>query len=500
MRTFVFIGFGKGLADPNFDALFRWARSAFATSEYRHYRLCLRPEKALIESDFRMADRVYAISYGEHYTDLPKFLHGIRGQHSSPSSDGHTRQNSEPSHKSRKKGPGNAHASVDVPPGTSDEAVDGDFLTGARTVQIRIAQMFRIADLLVFPDNVRARRFREVVANPSKLRRALNRPWSLQLGDLGLLKPTARIADRFDEEFWRVSIPDFRVPTSQWLYLVPFEVNLSPHRFGMGCPDLSCLGATVAQGSPLLNNCQTNGLLRIYPPGVGVVRLSLTLGFRGAVHLPTLLKLARGVEELLFVGPNGDERPCENFLRDIVDEAAAALFVPSDIMEDRRWRPPETLITLFDEDGFRPEHHATELSRLLGLGCRAGISEEDSVERMAGALQSPHWIRDHVLYAVGRRSALSLVGHDFGGRIAEKARKMRDRLAETWELATVSAYATQSFVEDMHAVSTARQLSADWLPGGEKFAYLQSLVSNFHAALQASPWRRFSFKGRAQAC
>jgi SIR2-like domain len=39
MNSFLFIGYGAGLADPNFGALLRWMRRVFAGSEYRHYRL-----------------------------------------------------------------------------------------------------------------------------------------------------------------------------------------------------------------------------------------------------------------------------------------------------------------------------------------------------------------------------------------------------------------------------------------------------------------------------
>jgi hypothetical protein len=484
MRSFVFIGFGKGLSDPNFDALFRWARSAFGTSEYRHYRLCLRSEKALIESDFRMADRVYAISYGDDYSELPDFLEGIRVEQSSDGFGPDVRRSSAPANVKRPMNRAvNAHPRYSAPSLTGERTSHGDTLSGTRIAHVRVAQMFRIADLLVFPENVRARRFHEVISNPSKLRRALNRPWGLQLGSLGLLKPAARITDRFDETFWRIGIPDFRVPTSQWLYLVPFEVNLSPHRIGFECSATACLGATFAQVSPLLNNYQITGLLRIYPPGVGVVRLSVTLGFRDAVHLPTLLNFARNIEDLLFVDPNDAERPCGHLFRDVVDEVAAALFVPSGITEDRRWRPPETLFTLVDNSGFRPEGHAAELARLLDLGHPSDGSAEDLASRMERSLHSPHWVRDHVLYAVSQRSALSFVGQSFAGGSKDKAHKMRDRLAETWELSAASAYATQAFSEEMHTITSSRQLSAEWLPGGTKFDYLGRVTKNFHAAL-----------------
>jgi hypothetical protein len=39
-RTFVFVGCGAGLRDPNLGAFLKWTASTFEASEYRHFRLC----------------------------------------------------------------------------------------------------------------------------------------------------------------------------------------------------------------------------------------------------------------------------------------------------------------------------------------------------------------------------------------------------------------------------------------------------------------------------
>jgi len=39
LHSLIFIGFGKGLEDPNFASLLDWATKTFGDSPYRHYRL-----------------------------------------------------------------------------------------------------------------------------------------------------------------------------------------------------------------------------------------------------------------------------------------------------------------------------------------------------------------------------------------------------------------------------------------------------------------------------
>jgi hypothetical protein len=73
-RSFLFVGFGAGLTDPNFAALLRWARDAFSMSEFRHYRLVRSSEVAGVQADYDPSDRIFVLSYGDNYEDLPAFL------------------------------------------------------------------------------------------------------------------------------------------------------------------------------------------------------------------------------------------------------------------------------------------------------------------------------------------------------------------------------------------------------------------------------------------
>jgi tetratricopeptide (TPR) repeat protein len=73
-RTLVFVGCGAGLADPNFGALRRWLAVVFASSPYRHYRLCLKEELADLWREHGLDERIVPLAYGDGHDDLGPFL------------------------------------------------------------------------------------------------------------------------------------------------------------------------------------------------------------------------------------------------------------------------------------------------------------------------------------------------------------------------------------------------------------------------------------------
>lgn len=76
-RVLVFVGFGAGMQDPNFDSLRHWLRKYFAGSELRHYRLCLIGELEQL-AQFHSEDRISPVPYGAAHDDLEGFLLGLR--------------------------------------------------------------------------------------------------------------------------------------------------------------------------------------------------------------------------------------------------------------------------------------------------------------------------------------------------------------------------------------------------------------------------------------
>ena len=77
LRTFLFVGCGDGLADPNFGAFLRWSRKIFRTSEARHFRLRLDCEVAKVQAHHPPEERIFALPYGPDHTSLGPFLRSL---------------------------------------------------------------------------------------------------------------------------------------------------------------------------------------------------------------------------------------------------------------------------------------------------------------------------------------------------------------------------------------------------------------------------------------
>jgi superfamily II DNA/RNA helicase len=80
-HSFLIVGSGAGLDDPNFSKLIDWLKREQGTSPYRHYLLV--SEQHAGESPYyeSLAARVTPIIYGSDHCDLPKFLRGLNPQH-----------------------------------------------------------------------------------------------------------------------------------------------------------------------------------------------------------------------------------------------------------------------------------------------------------------------------------------------------------------------------------------------------------------------------------
>jgi len=73
LKTIVYIGFGSGLADPNFSSLLAWHREKFPHSPVTHYRLCREDEHDMLVRQ-HADENVVPVSYGSTYADLGPFL------------------------------------------------------------------------------------------------------------------------------------------------------------------------------------------------------------------------------------------------------------------------------------------------------------------------------------------------------------------------------------------------------------------------------------------
>ncbi len=76
-RSFVFVGYGDGLKDPNFLQMLQLHRELFPESSGDHFRLCRTSEVELL-ARVHAADDIRVIAYGDDYADLPRFLDQLR--------------------------------------------------------------------------------------------------------------------------------------------------------------------------------------------------------------------------------------------------------------------------------------------------------------------------------------------------------------------------------------------------------------------------------------
>ncbi|MDC3379524.1 SIR2 family protein [Planctomycetota bacterium] len=77
-HSLLFLGYGGGLADPNFSALMRWARGVFqGKEEYRNFRLERSDGVEQAQRQHEEDDRVFVLPYGTSFEDFPDYLRGL---------------------------------------------------------------------------------------------------------------------------------------------------------------------------------------------------------------------------------------------------------------------------------------------------------------------------------------------------------------------------------------------------------------------------------------
>jgi len=77
MKTWVFVGCGEGLRDPNIGALLRWSRGVLASGQARHYRLARASEVASLRAEHPTEERIFVLGYGPGHGDLGPFLRSL---------------------------------------------------------------------------------------------------------------------------------------------------------------------------------------------------------------------------------------------------------------------------------------------------------------------------------------------------------------------------------------------------------------------------------------
>lgn len=77
-KSLVFVGFGAGLADPNFAQLRDWMANTLSGSTYRHYRLTRDGDRVAAIAEHRPEERIAVLSYGGDYGDLEPYLVSLK--------------------------------------------------------------------------------------------------------------------------------------------------------------------------------------------------------------------------------------------------------------------------------------------------------------------------------------------------------------------------------------------------------------------------------------
>jgi hypothetical protein len=77
LRSLAFIGYGGGLADPNFGSLRSWLLETYPNVEYRHFRFCLDDEFDEVVAQHPSRERVKVVPYGRRHEDLAPFLRSL---------------------------------------------------------------------------------------------------------------------------------------------------------------------------------------------------------------------------------------------------------------------------------------------------------------------------------------------------------------------------------------------------------------------------------------
>ena len=366
-------------------------------------------------------------------------------------------------------------------------------LQGSKRIKITVSQMFKMADLLTQPETVKARKIYDVFTNIHRMRRAFSKRKSFDLGALGSLKPVITISDKYDN-FWQQGLPDFRFADQNTLHFTPLELSLTELFKKLQLhleyiSEISLMESLSKMSTSSILNKQLSGRLHIYPPGIGVIRLAITLEFKEAVYIEVVSQIARDIEELLFTNADGLEEPYETILLDIINQVTDKLFTKKAYsFEDRRWRPPITSYVIYDTNDFKPEENINELTHLIALAPGNHEDRRYLRNRIEKALSLPRWQKENVLALSGQEAALFFVPY-LSARGKKKRKQLLQWLDETCEIVYAAAYAQQAYLDEIEKITLRRLLDDSWFPNQpnakKKFDYLYGLLTTMHRTMQA---------------
>ena len=76
-KSWLFIGCGDGLHDPNFGKFLKWLGQVSRLNPYRNFRLSKSDDVEEHQAEHHEDERIFVLSYGDEYADLPTFIESL---------------------------------------------------------------------------------------------------------------------------------------------------------------------------------------------------------------------------------------------------------------------------------------------------------------------------------------------------------------------------------------------------------------------------------------
>jgi hypothetical protein len=341
-------------------------------------------------------------------------------------------------------------------------------LQGARTIKIIVFQVFHFTDLSTSPDaqSGAPKAFYEFITNH---RRELARRRGFPIDGLGVLKAVGAQQEE-NGGFWRAAISFSRDDSAPPLMFLPFELSLTEW-LNQSKPSLeSILDASLGVNEALIENKQVSGRLRVFAPGVGAARISITLTFKQAVHVAATTQIAHRVQELPFVDSGGRAQHCETLLLEVIGRVVRPLFGEEHLLEPARSLPPEIVYCFSTYDTKDLAKSSTLFAYLLSQAPGNAESAPTLEKRVDGALRSRLWAADSILALASQRASLFLIGDAYKAR-EDKRKRLLEWLTETSELIWVTGYTLHVLAKKIENIATLNDTRKP-----NRFEHLQTLL------------------------
>jgi hypothetical protein len=238
-----------------------------------------------------------------------------------------------------------------------------------------------------------------------------------------------------------------------------------------------------------IENCQITGNIRIYPHGIGVVRLALAVTFRDFIISAVIAKILSSVQELYFIDANSVQTQCQTLIFETVEQISSTIFGTStNPAENVCWLPPITALSIVAK---KDDDESVPIKQLAYLMSRAPANDEPEdvlTQRLETAVRLKEWRDRRTLAVAGQGVGMFYARNSRPGGTSESLQRLNSCFREAYELVCVARYSGLAFAEQIETISARRELDNTWLPGAEngRFKELLALLEEMVAAKRAT--------------